>query len=214
VLVKRVMSENPVVVHPDASISEVRSLMEREKVGHIPVLDKAGALAGIITRKDVAKAEPSAATSLDVHEIGYLLSKITVKTAMQKNVVSVDENEVIEEAARIMADRAIGCLPIMRGGLLVGIITDTDLFRIFVDALGAREAGVRITCDIEEKPGQIAKLAQTIAEKGGNIVSFITFDGRDRKCRRVTLKIQGLSLAEIEAVAKSFPGLVCEDIRE
>ena len=213
-LVKRVMTKKPIFVQPDNNINEVRILMEREKVGHIPVLDKHSVLVGLITRKDITKAEPSAATSLDMREISYLLSKITVKDVMEKNVITVDENEVAEEAARIMADRAIGCLPVMRGKILVGIVTDTDMFHVFVKALGARHTGVRITLNIEEKPGQMAKLTQAIAEKGGNIVAFITFEGDDVSTRRVTLKIQGISREEIEAIVKSFPDLECEDIRE
>lgn len=213
-LVKRVMTKKPIFVQPDNNINEVRSIMEKEKVGHIPVLDKSSALVGLITRKDIAKAEPSAATSLNVYEISHLLSKLTVKDVMEKNVISVDENEVAEEAARIMADRAIGCLPVMRGKLLVGIITDTDMFHVFVKALGARDTGVRITCNIKEKPGQLAKLTHAIAEKGGNIVAFITSEGDDISSRRITLKIQGVSLEEIRDIIQSFPDMECEDIRE
>ncbi|MCL2479411.1 MAG: CBS domain-containing protein, partial [Treponema sp.] len=133
-LVSRVMTKNPIVVHAEMSINDVRSLMDREKIGHLPVLDKNNSLIGLVTREDLIKAGPSAATSLDMYEISYLLSRITVKDVMEKNVTTVQENEVVEEAARIMADRRIGCLPVMRGKLLVGIITDSDLFRVFVNA--------------------------------------------------------------------------------
>ena len=213
-IVSRVMSRNPVFVQPDMSINEVRSLMDREKIGHIPVLDKNNNLTGLITREDLHKASPSAATSLDMYEISYLLSKMTVKDVMVKKVITVEENEVVEEAARIMADRHIGCLPVMRGKLLVGIITDTDLFQVFVDAFGARHKGVRITCSVAEKPGQIAKLSQAIAENGGNIVAFITFEGDDLSRRRLTLKIVGLSRATVESIVKAIPELEPEDIRE
>jgi len=213
-IISQVMTKNPVFVYPEMSINEVRSLMNKEKIGHIPVLNKNNALIGLVTRADLAKAEPSSATTLDIYEISYLLSKMTVKEIMRKGVVTVGEDEVMEDAARIMADQRIGCLPVMRGKLLVGIITDTDLFRVFVKAFGARHAGVRITCSIKEKPGQMAKLTHEIAGKGGNIVSFITFEGDDLTSRRVTLKTEGLTMAEMEGIVKSLPDVELEDIRE
>ncbi|MDR2079958.1 MAG: CBS domain-containing protein, partial [Treponema sp.] len=121
---------------------------------------------------------------------------------------------VVEEAARIMADKNIGCLPVMRGSLLVGIITDTDLFHVFVNAFGARHQGVRITLNMGEHPGQIAKLTGAIAERGGNIVAFVTSEGDDLSHRRGTLKIEGLSRDEVEAIVRQVPETDLEDIRE
>lgn len=216
-LVNRVMIRNPIVVSPDAAVNEARSLMDREKVGRLPVLDKTNKLVGIVTKKDMLKAGPSMATSLDMYEISYLLSKIKVKDIMEKQVITVDENEVVEEAARIMADNDISCLPVMRGrgdaALLVGIITGTDLFHEFINAFGARHSGVRLTLSMEERPGQLAKLAGAIAEKGGNIVSFVSSEGDDLSRRRGTYKITGLSRTEVEAVVSSFPNWEVEDLR-
>ena len=213
-IVSRVMTRNPIFTNPEMNINEVRSLMAREKIGHIPVLDKSNALIGLVTKADLMKASPSAATALDMYEISYLLSKMTVKDVMVKNVTTVGENEVVEEAARIMADKGLGCLPVMKGKLLVGIITETDLFNVFINAFGARHKGVRITCSIEDKPGQIAKLTQAIAEKGGNIIAFITFEGDDLSRQRLTMKIERLNRAVIEDIVKAFPNLELEDIRE
>ena len=213
-IINRVMTKNPIFIHPEMSINEVRSLMDKEKIGHLPVLDKRNELAGIITRKDLVKAGPSAATSLDMYEISYLLSKITAKDVMEKKVITVGENEGVEEAARIMADNSIGCLPVLRGKLLVGIITDTDLFHFFLNAFGARHPGVRITCCLQEKPGQLARLAQAIAEKGGNIAALVTAEGDDLSRRRVTLKITGISRLDTETVFKNFSDVELEDIRE
>ena len=213
-LVSRVMAKNPLFVHPEMSINEAFSFMDKERIGHLPVLDKNNILIGLVTKKDLAKAGPSAATSLDMYEISYLLSKMTVRDVMEKNVVTVTENEVVEEAARIMADKGISCLPVMRGKLMAGLITDTDLFLVFVNAFGARHPGVRITCSIEEKPGQMARLTQAIAEKGGNIIACITSEGDDISRRRVTVKTEGLGKEELQAIAGALPGVELEDIRE
>jgi len=208
------MTKNPFFIHPDMSINDVRALMDKEKVGHLPVLDKNNALVGIMTKKDLLKAGPSPATSLDMYEISYLLSKMTAKDVMVKKVITVKENEVVEEAARIMADSDIGCLPVMRENLLVGIITDTDLFHVFLKAFGVRHPGVRITCTLQEKPGQLARMAQAFAEKGGNIVALVTAEGEDLSRRRITIKVSGIKLNDAQAIIKSFDDIELEDIRE
>jgi acetoin utilization protein AcuB len=213
------MTKNPVFIHPDVSVTEARFLMEREHIGHLPVLDKNNNLAGMVAKKDLLKAGPSPATSLDMYEISYLLSKLKVEKIMEKKVITVDENEVVEEAARIMADKDIGCLPVMRGtgspgALLVGIITDTDLFHVFINAFGARHPGVRIAVNMDEGPGHIASLTGAIAQRGGNIVAFVTSEGDDLSHRRATVKVEAVSRAEVEAAVKSVAGMEIEDIRE
>ena len=213
-VVSRVMTRNPVFIHPEVSLSEARSLMDREQVGHLPVLNKKNELAGLITRKDLLKAGPSPATSLDMYEISYLLSKLNVEKVMEKDVITVRENEVVEEAARIMADRGIGCLPVMNGPLLVGIITDTDLFHFFVNAFGARHQGIRITINFSEKPGQLARFAGLVAERGGNIAAFVSSEGDDVAHRRATLKITGISRKDVEDAAGAMEGSEIEDLRE
>ena len=213
-IVSKFMTRNPVFIRPDVSLSEARQIMDKEQVGHLPVLDKNNTLVGLITKKDLLKAGPSPATSLDMYEISYLLSKLTVEKIMEKNVVTVAADEVLEEAARIMADKGIGCLPVMNGSLLVGIITDTDLFREFIDAFGARHKGVRITLNLSEKPGQLAKFTSAVAEKGGNFVAFISAEGDDLSHRRATMKITGISRADIEEAAKTLDNAEIEDLRE
>ncbi|MCL2243547.1 MAG: CBS and ACT domain-containing protein [Treponema sp.] len=212
-IVSGIMTRNPVYTHPEISLADARSMMDKERIGHLPVLNKNNTLAGLITKVDLVKAGPSPATSLDMYEISYLLSKLTVEKVMVKNVVTVQENETIEEAARIMADKGIGCLPVMNGSLLVGIVTDSDIFHFFVNAFGARHQGIRITINFKEKPGQLAAFAGAVAEKGGNIVAFVTSEGDDTAHKRATFKITGISRAEIEAITKSLEGSEVEDIR-
>jgi len=213
-IVSRIMKRNPIFIHPDVSLTEARSIMDKEKIGHLPVLNKNNELTGLITKVDLVKAGPSPATTLDMYEIGYLLSKIKVDKVMIKKVITVQEDEVIEEAARIMADNGIGCLPVMSGSLLVGIVTDSDIFRFFVNAFGARHQGIRITINFKEKPGQLAAFAGAVAEKGGNIAAFITSQGDDAAHLRAILKITGLTRADVETIAKSLDGSDIEDIRE
>jgi len=212
-LISKIMTRNPVSAKPELSLTEARALMDRANIGHLPVLSDKGELVGITSRQDLLKASPSAATTLDMYEINYLLSKLTLEKVMTKNVIAVQVDEVVENAARIMADRYIGCLPVMSGTILVGIVTDTDIFRFFVDAFGTRHSGVRITLNAVEKPGQIAAFADAVAKNGGNIVALVTSEGEDAGHRLITLKISGIDLATVQAVAKASDGLEIEDIR-
>ena len=128
--------------------------MKRERIRRTPVV-KDGKMVGIVSDKDLLNASPSPATSLSVWEMNYLLSKITVRDVMTKKVLTVTEDTPIEEAARIMADNKIGGLPVMRNDHVVGIITETDLFKIFLELMGAREPGVRGTVLVLDKPGEL-----------------------------------------------------------
>ena len=213
-IVSKIMTRNPVFIHTELSLTDARSLMDREQIGHLPVLNKNNELIGLITREELSKAGPSTATSLDMYEISYLLAKLTVEKVMVKNVITVQEDVVIEEAARIMADRSIGCLPVMKNSVLVGIVTDTDIFHFFVNAFGARHQGTRITVNFKEKTGQLAAFAGAIAGMGGNIVAFVSAEGDDTAHRRATLKITGISRADVEAAVNTLAGGEIEDIRE
>ena len=211
-IVASVMTRNPIFVSPDMSITEAKALMIKEKIGKLPVLDKNNKLIGIITKKDLVKAGPSAATTLDMYEIGYLLSKLKVEKVMEKKVITVQQTEVVEEAARIMADNAIGCLPIMKDDLLVGIITDTDLFRAFINMFGARKKGIRVTFQLVDKLGVFARVTKNISEKKGNIVSLVTADGSDLTKTQCTMKVSGISKEEIERILQE-ENAELEDIR-
>jgi len=127
-LVKERMTRNPLSIKPDTGVSEAQTMMKREKIHHLPVLDKDEKLVGIVTEKDLLYASPSVATTLSVYEMTSLLAKLHVDKVMTRDVVTITEDVPLEEAARIMADRRIGGLPIMRGPTLVGMITESDLF--------------------------------------------------------------------------------------
>jgi len=212
-IISRVMTRNPVSVSPDMTINEARSIMDKEQIGHLPVLNKSEELVGILTREDLMKASPTMATTLDMYEISYLLSKITVKDAMEKKVITVDENEVVEGAARIMADNDIGCLPVMHGKLLVGIITDTDIFHVFLNAFGARSPGLRITLHMDDKPGQLAMLARAIADKKGNVTAFVISEREGPSRCLATLKVADIGREDMKAILENFKEMEVEDIR-
>ncbi len=211
-LVKDVMTRNPVTVPVNTSVPEVTEIMNKQNVSKLPVLGKNGSLAGIVTKADLIKSTPSSATTLDMFELSYLLSKLTVEKVMVRKVRTATENETVEEAARLMADYGISCLPIMRDDLLVGIITEGDLFRAFIDMFGTRYAGVRATFSVPDQPGALSALSKQIADLNGNIVSFVTADSKDSSRRGITLRVTGLSLSQVQSIIENCSGTL-EDIR-
>lgn len=159
---------------------------------------------GIVAEADLLKASPSEGTTLSIHEMKYLLSRITVAELMTKPVITVTENTPLEDAARIMVDHEIGGLPVMCGSNLVGIITETTLFRIFMELLGARKAGMRVTAEVPDTPGELARLAQAIYERGGNIVALGTFQGDLPGTGLFTFKVDGITREALEVAIHPF----------
>lgn len=191
-IVSRCMSKHPITVSEDTSVPEAQAIMRREKVNRLPVFNKKGDLAGIVTFNDLAQALPSHGTALDIYELHYLIAKVKVADIMKKNVLTITEDVPVEEAARIMSDNDISGLPVMRDGKLVGIITESDLFELFIELFGARHQGVRLTVLVPEKQGELAAISTAIAEHNGNIISFASFDGDDPGNYCCTLKVAGI----------------------
>ena len=212
-LVGERMKHPVLTITADVPVQDALARMRKDKIRRYPVVDKRGKLIGIVTDTDLMNASPSDATTLSVWEINYLLSKITVERVMAKEVITTTEDATIEEAARIMADNKIGGLPVLRDDRLVGIITETDLFNIFLEMLGARSAGVRVTVEVREEPGKLYELTRAIQELGGNILGMGAIMGESVETRAVTLKVSGIPLTKLE---QAFSPLVEKivDIRE
>jgi len=211
-LVYERMSRHPITITADVPIDEALHLMRDSKVRRLPVVDKQGKLVGIVSEKDLLYASPSPVTSLSIHEIHYLVSKIKVADVMTKDVITVGEYTPLEEAARIMVDHKIGGLPVVRNGTLVGIITETDLFKVFLELLGAREEGVRLTMLIPEQPGMLASITREIAEMGGNIIALGTFLGEDPTNRLIAIKVAGVEQKSLVASMEAL-GMEIVDAR-
>lgn len=211
-LVKDVMARNPVTCKPENSVPEVKSIMTKHKISKLPVLDSNTNLVGIVTKNDIIKSTPNDATTLDVYELSYLLGKLTVDKIMQKNVKFVTENETVENAADIMRDYEIGCLPVIKDNKLIGIVTESDLFHAFIDLFGMKYSGVRVTFIIDEKPGQLAKIASGITALNGNIITTLHSDADDDAHRKITLKCTGVELEKVKSLILDCGGEI-EDIR-
>jgi acetoin utilization protein AcuB len=190
-----------ITVSPDLPVPEALAMMTREGIRHMPVVHK-GKMVGIVTKNDLLNAAPSKATSLSIWEINYLINKITIADVMTKKVITTTEDTPIEEAARIMSDNRVSCLPVMRGSEVVGIITETDLFKVFLELLGARHKGVRLTVQVSNKPGEIAKISKAIYESGGDIIALGTFTGDTISSSLLTLKVDGIDEKKLKKLVE------------
>jgi acetoin utilization protein AcuB len=204
-LVGERMSKPVITIRPEMSMPEALDLMHKEHIRRLPVVNKKGELVGIVTEADLFKASPSEATTLSIYEMTSLLNRLTIDRIMTKKVVTITEDTPLEEAARIMADHKFSGLPVVRGKAVVGMITETTLFRIFLELLGARRAGIRITVSVADTPGKLADLTRAIHDLGGNIIAMGTFMGEDPSKGLVTIKVEGV---KIEALKKAFRPLV------
>jgi acetoin utilization protein AcuB len=197
------MSHPVIAVSPDVPIHDVLVMFKKEHIRRAPVM-KDDKLVGIVSERDLLNASPSPITSLSVWEINYLISKVTVKQVMSKKVKTIDIDTPIEEAARIMADSKIGGMPVIRSGKVVGIITETDLFKIFLELMGARTKGIRVTAEIDDHAGQLAKITKAIADEGGNFISFGQFSGNDPSTKILTFKIAGIKKDNVHKILSKF----------
>ncbi len=206
------MTLNPVTINPEASVVEASTLMKKEKVHRLPVLDSDKKLVGVISEKDILFATPSPASSLSIHEMAYLLAKLTVGSLMTKDPVTITKDVPVEEAARIMVDQDLSCLPVVDDGTLVGIVSKSDLFKILIELFGARSMGVRVTFYLDEKKGQISNISKALSENDLDIIAFGTFMGTNPSNRLCTMKVDSTDMEKVLSILKPFVKSI-EDIR-
>lgn len=207
-LVRDRMTSPAVTVHPETTFQDALNLMREHKFRRIPVVDDRGKLVGIVSERDLLHAAPSPATSLSVWEVNYLLWKLKIADVMTESVVSVPGDTPIEDAAQIMISRKIGGLPVVdESGAVLGVITETDIFKAFTELLGGGEHGLRVEVRVPNQKGVLAKLTQMITGMGGNILSLGTFD--DRNDKNDQSRILLLKVAEVsrEALASGLAAL-------
>ncbi len=212
-LVRDRMTPHPVTVTPDTFFAEAMRIMGERKCRHLPVVDKKGKLIGIVTQTDLLRASPSPATVLSVSEVNYLLAKLRIREVMTSPVITVSDDAPLEEAARVMVENKIGCLPVMSAGKLVGVITETDLFKSFVEILGGEDATLRVTLRVSDVRGELARLSGEIAQLGANICSVAAFRGEDPEHAYLIFRLQGVAeevlVAALEAAGEQIVHLCC-----
>ena len=211
--VKDVMTKEVITVSPETTFSEAMDIIRKKGIRRLPVV-KNEKVVGIITEKDLLSASPSQATTLDVWELTSLLSKLKIKQIMKKDVVHVHPNTPIEDAAKIMSDKKIGSLIVLEEERLVGIITESDIFKVFINMLGAREEGTRYVFRIQNVPGILSKILYLMYQCGGDLISVTTYE-KSQEEYNVVVKVRNLKRQEFERkFLEGIPSASIVDVKE
>jgi acetoin utilization protein AcuB len=207
-LVRKKMKKDLVTVTKDERMTVAKKIMKEKNIRHLPVVD-GKRLVGLLTNMDVRKAEASPATSLEIRELHYLLDKLTVGEIMTRNVITIAPDVSVEEAAILLHDNKIGCLPVVEDGNLVGIITENDVMEILIDVMGMKEKGSRLEVQVDDKPGALADITRIIKESNVNITSVVTDIADEPGKRMVVFKLKTFYFEPIKKAleAAGFPVL-------
>ena len=199
--IKDMMTRNPITVDSKTLVLDAQKIMRENKIRRLPVVDK-GKLVGIITQHDLLMASPSPATSLSVHELNYLLSKMKVSEIMKKNPVTITPETPFEEALKIGQDKKIGSFPVVENEKLVGMVTESDLVRFLMRALGIREEGSRITIEgLGDKLGDLEKIIQIVEQHQTVILSMMSLPRPEKKDWMIILR---LKTTDPDPIVKDF----------
>ena len=215
-LVKDYMTKHPVMVEPTMSVVEAQGIMAETHVRHLPVSEKGKRLVGLLTRQRL-RISPTELGSLNVWEITRYLSNLTVKDVMikGKDVITIEPNATLEEAAQIMVQNKIGCLPVLEQGIVVGIITEVDMLVELSDLLGGGAPGVRVTIRVPDKIGEFAKINSAMASQGWGIyASGSVPTPRKPGYWDIVIKVRNVSDEDVVAVLSDIEGQDIVDIRK
>ena len=196
------IQRNPITISPEASFYEARNLVHEKGVRHIPVVDKNNMLVGIVTDRDIREAAPSDATLLSVQELNYLLGKLKVSSFMtpKEKLLTITPDTLIEEAIQLMHDNKIGCLPVVEGGKLYGIFTETDALDHLVDIFGFKQKGTRLTLALEDKPGTMLGILEVFKKHNVNVISIVT----------PSFMVEGKRIAAVRIRTEEYKDLVTD----
>lgn len=199
-LIKDWMAKDPVTISEDTSMIKAIHIMKERRFRRLPVV-AAGRLVGMVTDRDLKEAAPSKATTLDVHELYYLLAELQVKEIMSHNPLSVSQDDTVEHAAQIMLDHTISGLPVVdTQGKVVGIITQSDVFRAFMDITGVLQGGVQFALRLPDRPGLIKEVVDLLRSRGARFVSLLSSYAKAQEgFRDVYIRVKELSPEAVAA---------------
>ncbi len=204
-LIRDWMAKDVVTVTPDASMMQAAKLLKEHNIERLPVVDKNGELVGMISDRDIKAASPSDATTLDVHELYYLLDELRIKDIMAKNPFSIRATETVESCAILLEEEGIGGLPVVdEQNRVVGIITDTDVYDVLISITGVRHGGVQLGLELSTQDGALMQVLDDLRSEGARIMSILTaLNNIDDETRQVYIRMQPMDRAkEDETVSK------------
>lgn len=197
--VKNEMTANPITINADDVISKAADIMSENNLHRLPVMEN-GKLVGLVTKGLITSKGVGGATSLSVFELNYLLNRTSVKTVMikLKDLVTISSNKLLEEAASLMLAHDIGCLPVVDDGELVGILTQNDLFKAFLEILGWQRKGSRIEVNVPDTLGILGEISKIFVDNNANITNFTVYRNNDDSTADLILRTTLTETDELE----------------
>jgi len=192
-LIKDWMAKDVMTVDENTSLMRATRIMKENSIRRLPVVSH-GKLIGIITDRDVKDASPSKTTTLDIHELYYLLSEMKVKDVMTDNPLTLSGKETLEKAALIMLNSRISGLPVVdESGLLIGLLSETDVLRGFIHMTGIKDNAIQYVFDLPDAPGSVTKVVGVLKDRECRIISILTsFEDAPQGMKRVAIRIAAL----------------------
>ena len=188
-LVENWMSKDVVTVDVDDSMQDASRLLKEHNIRGLPVMEK-GKFVGIVTDRDLKRASASDATTLEIHELLYLISKIKVKDIMTKNPITIPLDHTIDESAAVLLDNKLSGAPVVDNeGKVVGIISQTDIFRVLVSFTGVKKAGIQFAFQLEDRPGSIKEVTDIIRKYGCRVMSIMSSHDDQVDYRHVYIRV-------------------------
>ncbi len=202
-LVSEWMTKDPITATPDTSFMKATKLMKENNIRRLPVVNDAGKLVGIVTDRDIKAASPSQATTLEIHELYYLLSELKLESIMTKKPLSVLPTDTVERAALLMTEKNIGGLPVVNtGGTVVGIITDMDVFRVLIDITGVKHGGVQLALRVTDETGSLRQVLDDMQKFNVRVVSILT--AYEDGYRKVYIRIKPMERAKEDELVQEI----------
>ncbi|MGC8502851.1 CBS and ACT domain-containing protein [Desulfurella sp.] len=198
--VKDFMTKKVITAQIDEKVSDAITKMKENKIKHLPIMDN-DKIFGIVSIKEIEEYSPSKATSLDIFELHYLLSKMTLKEIARRDVITITPDVAIEEAGAIMYKNRIGSLPVLENNKLVGIISDRDIFKLLISITAAQSKGIRIYTQISDTAGTIAEITNIISKFNTKVHTIFTcYENAPKEKRNVVIRATDVSdLNELES---------------
>ena len=203
-LIESWMTKDVLTLTPDRSMMKASKLMKDNNISRIPIVDEAGELVGIISDRDIKDASPSKATTLDMHELYYLLSEIKIKDIMTKSLITVRQADTVEKAAVVMLEKNIGGMPVVDdAGKLMGIITQSDIFKVLIEITGVRHGGAQFGIKLSNEPGTLVPLLDFIKDHGARVMSILTSHSEENT-RHVFVRIRDMDKTSLNTFRKDI----------
>ena len=207
-LVEEWMTSDVITVTPDVSIMKAARIMKDSNIRRLPVVDSEGSLVGIVSDRDIRDASPSKATTLDMHELNYLLSELKVKDIMTKKPKSAKRDSPVEALALMMVKYNFGGVPIVDDhNKVCGIITDSDIFQVLTSITGIKYGGIQLVFDIPTGQGKLREILETLRANNATVMSVLTLqDDDDAPTRKVYLRLKKMPAGQDKVVVAAMEG--------